>query len=127
LQAFRIQPKATCQFVDQNYVQKTFEFFQNVKNSVMGPKKPVVFLQHGLLSSADTWIINSETLAPAFVLANKGYDVWLGNQRGTKYSRRHETLDPDKMEDLHYWDFSFVEMGMMDAPAQIDHILKITG
>lgn len=86
---------------------RTFEFFDNVKRSLIGPKKPVVFLQHGLLASADSWIINEETVAPAFALANKGYDVWLGNQRGTKYSRKHQNLDPDKMEDLHYWDFSF--------------------
>ena len=85
----------------------TMEFLDNVKRSLIGPKKPVIFLQHGLLASADSWIINEETVAPAFALANKGYDVWLGNQRGTKYSRKHKSLDPDKMEDLHYWDFSF--------------------
>ena len=31
------------------------------------------------------------------------------------------------MEDLHYWDFSFVEMGTIDAPAQIDYIRNATG
>ena len=79
LQAFRIQPKETCQFVDHNPMMKTMEFFENFKRSLIGPKKPVIFLQHGLLASADSWIINEETVAPAFALANKGYDVWLGN------------------------------------------------
>ena len=41
-----------------------------------------VLLQHGLLDSSDTWIINDESKAPAFFLANRGYDVWLGNNRG---------------------------------------------
>jgi pimeloyl-ACP methyl ester carboxylesterase len=58
-----------------------------------------------------------DSIAPAFKLAAAGYDVWLGNQRGSKYSRRHETLDPDDKDDLKYWDFSFVEMGEYDAPA----------
>ena len=43
---------------------------------------PPILLQHGLLDSSDTWIINDESKAPAFFLANRGYDVWLGNNRG---------------------------------------------
>jgi hypothetical protein len=31
------------------------------------------------------------------------------------------------MEDLEYWDFSFEQMGEIDAPANIDYILKMTG
>jgi len=47
-------------------------------------------LQHGLLDCSDTFIINEETKALAFVLANRGYDVWLGNNRGNKHSKRHQ-------------------------------------
>ena len=47
---------------------------------------PAVFLQHGITDSADCWIMHYADKAPAFQLVNDGYDVWLGNQRGTKYS-----------------------------------------
>jgi pimeloyl-ACP methyl ester carboxylesterase len=54
---------------------------------------PVVFFQHGLFSHADTWIANKKK-SPAYQAAMAGYDVWLGNNRGTKHSRDHKVLDP---------------------------------
>lgn len=68
------------------------------------PDAPVIFIQHGLLCSGDSWVVNGEDSA-AFYFAKRGYDVWLGNHRGTKYSRDHETLDPNK--DGDFWEFSF--------------------
>jgi len=32
--------------------------------------------------------MHDENNAPAFFLAKKGYDIWLGNYRGSKYSRK---------------------------------------
>lgn len=57
--------------------------------------KPI-FLQHGLLDSSDTWVLNDENKAPAFMLANRGYDIWMGNSRGNKHSRNHTKYNPDK-------------------------------
>ena len=43
----------------------------------------VVFLQHGLMDSSATWVLaGPDNHAPAFRLAEEGYDVWLGNFRG---------------------------------------------
>ena len=85
---------------------------------------PVVFLQHGVVDQSDCWIIHRADVAPAFQLVRAGYDVWLGNQRGTKYSNGHNTLDP---KGKAYWQFSFTELGEYDAPAFIEYALGATG
>lgn len=60
------------------------------------------------MDSADAWIMNWPTVAPAFVVANTGYDVWLGNSRGNKYSNEHTTLNPKSDA---YWQFDWQDMG----------------
>ena len=62
------------------------------------------------------------------MLANAGYDVWLGNNRGNYYSREHTSLhhDGDDEERKEYWDFSFHEMAEYDIPATLDYILTKT-
>lgn len=90
------------------------------KNTTILPGLVPVFLQHGLLDSSDTWIINDEDKAPAFILANAGYDVWLGNSRGNKHSRRHIKLNPDK--DAEFWAFTFQHMADYDIPAAFRYI-----
>ena len=90
--------------------------------------RPPVLLWHGLMDSADSWIINDEPLAPAFVLANQGYDVWVGNSRGNLYSREHRFLDPEHgVDEQEFFDFSFEEFGLHDSNATISYILQETG
>ena len=79
------------------------------KNTTITGGKKVIYLQHGLADSSDTFIVNDENKAPAFILANKGYDVWLGNNRGNKYS--NAALSP-KVRD--FWDFSFDDLAKYD-------------
>lgn len=58
-------------------------------------------------------------------LYDNGYDVWLGNCRGNRYSRSHAKLNPNT--DKAYWSFSWHEIGMYDLPAMIDAVLAKTG
>lgn len=57
------------------------------------------------------------------MLANEGYDVWLGNSRGNKYSQK--TTKP--MKDKEFYDFSFQQMALYDVPANIKYVLQVTG
>ncbi|XP_011705273.1 PREDICTED: lipase 1-like, partial [Wasmannia auropunctata] len=85
--------------------------------------QPPVLLQHGLLCNSALWVISGKDKGLAFILANQGYDVWLGNFRGNVYSRTHVSLSPS---DSKFWNFSFHEMGIYDLPATISYIKDTT-
>lgn len=69
--------------------------------------RPVVFLMHGLLSSAVDFVNMGPGVSIAYDLAEAGYDVWMGNARGTKMSRHHEFLSAT-LNSKKYWDFRLV-------------------
>ncbi|KAK3184446.1 hypothetical protein Dsin_031732 [Dipteronia sinensis] len=77
--------------------------------------KPPVLLQHGLM------MVNQSL---AFILADNGYDVWISNTRGTKYSRGHTSLTPN---DPAYWEWSWDELVAYDLPACVQFVHDQTG
>lgn len=83
---------------------------------------PPVLLQHGLLSSSADWVILGKNKSLVFILADQGYDVWIGNFRGNIYSRAHVSLSPS---DIRFWNFSFHELGIYDLPTMISYITNM--
>ncbi|KAH6929027.1 hypothetical protein HPB50_022486 [Hyalomma asiaticum] len=93
-----------------------------VRTPVPWGGKPVAFLMTGLLCSSADFVVNMPDQSLGFILADHGFDVWLGNVRGNCYSKHHFL----KTRQKKYWDFSFDEMIKYDLPAQIDMILHET-
>ncbi|UIZ29912.1 hypothetical protein KXD40_002895 [Peronospora effusa] len=86
--------------------------------------KPVVLVQHGILDTSFSWVCNFRNQSLAFVLADAGYDVWLGNNRGNTYSSNHVKYTTD---DDAFWDYSWEDMGKFDLPAMIKYVRKMSG
>lgn len=85
---------------------------------------PVIYLHHGLLMSSDIWCVNIEKHKNLpFLLHDLGFDVWLGNNRGNKYSTKHINLKPN---DKKFWDFSIDEFALYDIPDSINYVLNYT-
>ena len=56
------------------------------KDNNSNVKKPVVLFMHAQDCDMMEYVSNEASVAPAFVLAEPGYDVWFGNNRGSKFS-----------------------------------------
>ena len=86
--------------------------------------KPVVYLHHGLLMNSEVWVcLTEEERCLPFALVNQGYDVWLGNNRGNKYSKKSTRLSPTSTE---FWNFSMDQFAFHDIPDTIDYVLDTT-
>lgn len=71
-----------------------------------------------------SWMLNSPEESLPLILAGEGYDVWIGNIRGTKWSRRHERLSSSSME---YWNWSWDELKEYDFPTTVEFVSAQTG
>ena len=85
----------------------------------------VVYLQPGFMCVAWVFLQNGEQSLP-FLLMEKGYDVWIGHNRGTVHSLGHLTKDSQE-PNSDYWDFNLDDYALSDLPANLEAVKKYTG
>jgi lysosomal acid lipase/cholesteryl ester hydrolase len=58
------------------------------------------------------------------LLADAGYDVWVGNNRGNGYSMVNKHFTPSQ---AGFWNFTWDSFAEIDLPTEINYVLKATG
>ncbi|CEM20070.1 unnamed protein product [Vitrella brassicaformis CCMP3155] len=90
---------------------------------ISNPGRPVVFLQHPLLASSWIWLTGAPLMSSAIALHQAGYDVWMGNSRGSLFSANHTSMSVDSED---FWSYTWQHMAMYDIPASIQYVLTHT-
>lgn len=70
------------------------------------------------------YVLNDSERANAFILSRAGYDVWIGNNRGTRYGQGHLSLTTD---DKEFWDYYQEDLARKDVPAFAEFVKAHTG
>ncbi|XP_063723767.1 gastric triacylglycerol lipase-like [Symsagittifera roscoffensis] len=83
--------------------------------------RSAVVLMHCLECDATIFITNFPDQSLGFILADAGYDVWLPNARGSKYSRTHTSL---KQTQFAFWEWTWDEIAYYDLPAVVDYVTQ---
>jgi pimeloyl-ACP methyl ester carboxylesterase len=99
---------------------------ENLPPSLHGtpPACAPVLLQHALMDSSAGWLLLGKDKSLALQLAASGFDVWMGNSRGNRFSRNHTYLNPDEPR---FWEWSWADMAEHDLPAQVEKVVEVTG
>ena len=96
----------------------------NAGDRAKGLKKNVVYMHHGLMMNSEVWVCLTEReRCLPFELVERGYDVWLGNNRGNKYSKKSVHTAPTSSK---FWNFSMDQFAFHDIPDSIAYILETT-
>ncbi|KAL6156707.1 cholesterol esterase [Exserohilum turcicum] len=96
----------------------------NCGDPAKGVRKKVVYLHHGLMMNSEVWVcMTDKQRCLPFELVERGYDVWLGNNRGNKYSKKSIHAPPTSSR---FWNFSMDQFAFHDIPDSIGYILETT-
>lgn len=98
---------------------------KRVNSGAGSVQKKIAYMHHGLMMNSEVWVCLSEKeRCLPFQLVERGYDVWLGNNRGNKYSKKSVHNSPASTK---FWDFSIDQFAFHDIPDTINYILETTG
>lgn len=67
------------------------------------------------------WLSAGEKNAMGFFMVQQGFDVWLGNNRGNRYSKAHTN---PKISQYDYYQMSFENYGIYDIPGFYQKIFE---
>lgn len=82
----------------------------------------VVLFMHGVIDSAQTWVVHGRERSAAYLAHRTGFDVFLGNFRGV-YPRK---LAPWKQKSaVSYWNYNIDHLAKYDISAFINTIIKV--
>lgn len=91
------------------------------KLSHIGQGYPILIM-HGLFQSSGSFI-TSEERSIAFWFAQRGYQVYLGNNRAV-FDMGHRHLS---RYDPAFWDFDVHDLAIYDLPAMVNYVCEQTG
>ncbi|KAL6638868.1 hypothetical protein ACP70R_023504 [Stipagrostis hirtigluma subsp. patula] len=82
------------ELLDCNNLLSTITAYPTWQNGVADNAGPPVFLQQSFSASGGdtwTWFINSAEQSFGYILADSGFDIWIGNIHSTHWSKGHST------------------------------------
>jgi hypothetical protein len=107
---------------EDGYILSLWRLRRSDQNQITAGR-PILYMSHSSWYSPEHFLMHGPDLSPAIYFYNLGYDVFMNNLRGSTYSRRHISLDPDT--DREFWAINFNHFEM-DQRANIQYILDMT-
>ena len=84
------------------------------------PAFNVVLFMHGVLDTAQTWVVHGREKSAAYLAHRCGFDVFMGNFRGV-FPRK---LAPWKDKST-YWNYNVDNLAKQDIPAFLNTIYQL--
>lgn len=88
-----------------------------------GVVRPPVLLIHGISLASTCWVVNDPDESLAFILADRGWDVWMMNTRGNTFSRSHVTLSDRQPR---FWNFAVDDFALKDFRETLKYVQDVT-
>lgn len=85
-------------------------------------KKTPILLQHGLLLCSGAWLTPGRN-SLAFYFLEKGFDVWMGNNR-CGFEPKHTEFTGNLFHNEKFWDWDVRWLAYYDLPCIIDNVLS---